>query len=370
MNNIISNCAPVLFIFLSIFCGCLFGKIKIRKFSFGLSGVLIFSILFGWILSSLNIEITKLELNNLQQYSKYIAGLGTNIFVSSIGLQAGLSDMKIKRKEALKCCLLGIIIPLISILISKIIFKIDNQIDSSLIAGILCGSMTSTPGLISVQELSSINDSLATLGYGSSYIFGVISIIVIVQLITKKEKKIDSKISEKTGPQNDLIVLLALTICSGNLLGNIMLFDSISLGVSGGTLLAGIMVGIIYKKIPQTKGHNNMTLSSFRSLGLVMFFAGEGLPAGFLLKEKFILKPFVYGIIISSVAILCGLILCKFLRYNANQTASIISGCLTSTPAFNLLIDMGVDVNITQYSMTYLSSLITIIFGVKIFGAY
>lgn len=366
---IINLFSPLIIVFSAIFSGSLIGKIKVRGFSLGVSGVLFVSIVTGCVLSFCGNVLDVGYADSLWATSKTVSSFGTCIFVASIGLTSGFSDFRANLKYILKYCGIGVIVPLTGIILTVVIKTVDKTADESTLIGVLCGAMTNTPALAASQELPGVNGSLSTLGYGSAYLYGVFSIVTFVQIIAKRAKRAASPPEQELKRSIDTLPLIALSVAIGTILGKVPLFNSISLGLSGGVLLAGMCVGIAYKKINRKKSFDYKTINTYRNLGLVMFFVGEGLPAGYALRDQFGVKPLIYGIAISTAAILFGFFCARIIfKLDKSTCAGVLAGGMTSTPAVNTLIDSGIDVNLPSFSAAYVCSMITMIVGVRTLG--
>jgi putative transport protein len=86
------------------------------------------------------------------------------------------------KKKAFAYVALGFIIILIGAVVSVgAIVLLD--IPSGLAAGLMCGALTSTPGLAAAIEAS--GDAAASVGYGIAYPFGVLGVVLFVQVIPR-----------------------------------------------------------------------------------------------------------------------------------------------------------------------------------------
>ncbi len=281
--------SPVVTAFLIIFLGLCLEKIKIQGISFGVSAVLITSVIFGYIFQSNSYVYDTDGIYLINEYMKVFSLLGTVLFI-------------------------------------------------------------------------------AVLGYGSTYIIGVLATVVIVQIITmgKTENvqsiKISSLESSNQYTRGDLLQI-ALVIVLGSLLGSVNILGiDFTLGNSGGILCIGIVIGsIIYKRYPH-KCISKEGITLLRNLGLVFFFVGNGIPAGMQLYNGYSVRILIYGLFMSITPIIICLLVCKILyRYTAYDTAAIVSGGMTSTPALGVLLQTESKVSYEKYSLAYLGALLTVI---------
>ena len=178
--------SPIVIIFFIIIIGYYIGKIQIRGISLDLAGVLIIAILSGAVLSTAFPESAILT-DAFQENIKFLSSLGTSLFVSTIGISSGYTLSSCTKLICLKYFLMGISVVITGFLTFVVIGLIDKETDSSLLLGILCGAMTSTPGLSAVHDLEGVTPALATAGYGSAYLFGVVGVVLFVQFLMKKQ---------------------------------------------------------------------------------------------------------------------------------------------------------------------------------------
>ena len=211
----------------------------------------------------------------------------------------------IPKKESIISFILGTVTLLIGFLITRLIYLFDAGIDKGLLLGILCGAMTSTPALATICESGEISADLATLGYGISYLFGVISVVIFVQSFSEKsEKKVCYTLKEysNTGWECDCLLCISTVSLSGYILHAI----NNTLSISGYILLCGIIVGRIIGTRNTIKQKLSAYLPTYRNIGLLLFFVGNGITAGRLFNTELIFKWLLYGILISAGAIICG----------------------------------------------------------------
>lgn len=76
-----------------------------------------------------------------------------------------------------------------------------------------------------------------------------------------------------------------------------------------------------------------------RNIGLVLFFAGTGVPAGMQIIAGIEMRIFFYGALMTVLPIAAGWMVCK-VRFAGDQfrMASVIAGGMTSTPAIAILL--------------------------------
>ena len=237
----------ILVIFLIMVLGYILGKINFFGIRFGASAILIVALFFGHFGYSV---------------PKFLATLGLVLFLAPIGLMAGPSFMANIKKNGWSFLAISLFTALIGGLLVVIISKAFD-IETSLSLGLCSGAMTSTSMLGTVKSLTESN--LPGVGYGIAYAFGVVGVVLIVQLIPKflhadtdeENAKLilpEDKKEEDNRDFKELINLdpnglfaIALACVLGILIGSIKIpiGDSVnlSLGYGGGSLIAGLILG-------------------------------------------------------------------------------------------------------------------------------
>lgn len=357
--NILLN--PVFLFFIIILVGNLLGNLKIFNFSFGVSAVLIVAIIVGLIISKINIGIFS---NEIVAGFNIISKLGTSIFMSVIGIKTGSIINKKSIKKGLIGIITGSLMATSGLIITLLIVNLDLNVDKSLIYGIYCGSMTSTPALAAMCELQNVNNEFAVLGYGISYAFGVVGVVLFVQLFYKNYLLDYSWeiLSSKQGNENGLIIV-SLVCFIGNFLGNMQIpIVNTRVGVTGGVLLTGIIIGFIKSIFSNNSRISDDSLSVYKVIGLTMFFVGNGIIAGQKLNQSISFKWFVYGAIITVFSMLIGYLISTIYYKTNRESMFIVAGGMTSTPALASLLKTKKDnSSIEVYSFAYLGALITMV---------
>ena len=124
---------------------------------------------------------------------------------------------------------------------------------------------------------------------------------------------------------------------------------------------------MIVKKCFSHKIASAKAMGLYRNFGLVLFFVGNGIPAGMSLSSGFDVKLFFYGTLMSIVPICSGVIFSKLFSRD-NSVSSIVAGGMTSTPAVGVLLRKQCQVSLESYSMAYVGALLTIILLVRSCG--
>ncbi len=388
MGTLVESLFTVLFfVFLVSTVGYLIGGISIKGISLGTAGVLIAALIFGIIandVGSFNIGLTTIELYNDAIKSSYglISSIGTALFVTAVGLIAGPKFFRNLNKSMLAYILMGIVVIGAGVGAAVLIMEITG-ISSSLAIGLLTGALTSTPGLSAAKD-AAIDPEAVTAGYGIAYLFGILGVVLFVQIVPKIlkvdiEKEKASFISAgsvsvaQVGKNLKKIDTLdffpfVFTIILGMLIGAITIPGiNFSLGTSGGTLIAGLIVGHFGKLGIIDMNINKNSLNFFRELGLVLFLVGAGIPAG--INFVTYVKPayFIYGAILTLVPMLLGFVLGKFVfKLSIFNNLGSLTGGMTSTPALGTLISVAkTDEVAAAYAATYPIALVIIVLASK-----
>ena len=356
-----------LLIFLICAIGYLIGRVEIKGISLGTSGVLLVALVFGHFgLVAPGVVKT----------------LGLVLFVGAVGVIAGPVFFKNFKKGAVQYVILGIITILIGAACCVLTIKVF-KIPMPLSIGLLNGALTSTPGLAAALEAT--NDPMASVGYGIAYPFGVVGVVLFVQLMPRilhtdvsmemQDMKVMAKEAEsipeapvKIDPMGFFAFSVALVL--GVLLGNVKIplgaGASFSLGTSGGPLITGLIMGH-FGRIGKISLHPpKTTLNVMREFGLAMFLLGAGTEAGQgfvdVIKE-YGFGLFLLGAFMTLVPMLVVLLVAKkLLKMTTMNSLGSICGGMTSTPALGTLIAVaGSDAVAVSYAATYPIALILVV---------
>lgn len=371
--------SPVVLTFAIIIAGYYLGKIRISDISLDLSGVLIAAIISGVFIAVIaqryyNEYIESVADDTFYLFMKTLSSLGTALFVSSVGVSSGYMLTAGAKLRSTKSLFIGIAMVVVSFMTVSAIGALDSSADKSVLMGILCGAMTSTPGLSAVNELEGTNTYLSTAGYGCAYLFGVIGVVLFVQICLKKQRRLCKytiKARDNLNPKAELygIVQIALAIVFGTILGSfeIPLID-FSLGTSGGILCSGMVIGFIVSKAADDREISKSNISILRSLGLVFFFVGSGVPAGMNLSEIIEIKYVAYGLIITAAVMISGFVLGQLLNgRDLISSLCCVCGGMTSTPAIGVMCrQCDCEDGLAEYSLAYVGALFAMVVGVRI----
>ena len=361
---------PLMTVFLIGVIGYLVGSVSIKGISLGTAGVLLVALVFGHFGFTINAAVRN---------------IGLVLFVASVGFIAGPKFFRNMKQNFKSYCLLGFAVIFAGGL-SAIAIILITGIEPALAVGLLTGALTSTPGLAAAQEAAGELAALATTGYAIAYPFGIIGVVLFVQLMPRilkvdmaKERagyeaantvnNVKPAAAKKTDDAAGFMAFCAAVVL-GLILGAIKIplpgGAQFSLGTTGGPLIMGLIFGHFAKIGPVDITVPTPVLKTFRELGLVLFLIGAGLDggAGFVatLKEQGIML-FIYGAIFTMVPMIVGyFIAAKLLKLSILNNLGSITGGMTSTPALGTLIKVaGTDDVASAYAATYPIALIAVV---------
>lgn len=357
-----------------IFCiaalGYLVGSITIKGLSLGTSGILLVALVFG-------------------HFGLGVPGIVKNVglisFVTAVGFIAGPKFFRSFKKQAVSYILLGIAIILVGGLTCVGVITLAG-IPVDLSVGMMSGALTSTPGLAAAIEAT--GSDAASTGYGIAYPFGVVGVVLFVQLIPKilkidmeKERQrladVSSsnagEVAEKKSYKNlDEFGLFAFAAAAilGVLIGKVEIplpgGAVFSLGTSGGPLLAGLVMGHFAHIGPVAIDVPKKTLNVVRELGLALFLMGAGTEAGkgfIAILSQYGVTLFLLGAVMTIVPMIVGYILAvKVFKIDVLSALGSICGGMTSTPALGTLMQVTkTEAVAVAYAATYPLALIMVV---------
>lgn len=170
--------------------GTALGKLRLKSFSLGSSGIIFVAIAFGHFGFTLPADFQT---------------LGLVLFIYSIGLQAGPGFLHTIRSRGLKLTAGALLIIAVGFLTALAMSWLYG-FDASVGAGLFAGALTSTPGLAVAVEMAGHQGAPAA--YGLTYFFGVTGVILFVQLLPRflkisikdEEERLNEEISKANLP--------------------------------------------------------------------------------------------------------------------------------------------------------------------------
>ncbi len=393
-------------IFLTAALGYLLGRIKVKGVSLGTAGVFLVAIAFGCISTIKGLEglpvIGNFYIKDstsalYKYYGSIVQNVGLVLFVASVGFIAGPNFFKNLKKNATSYVLLGAIIIFIGALVAVVFALIlgEGYSGKEFSVGVLSGALTTTPGYSAALEAVETEGakSMVTLGHAIAYPFGVVGVVLFVQLMPKflkadmeKERELLKVDAGETKEKKEGLFTcdpfglmpFGLAVICGLILGSIKIpltgngynGTCFSLGTTGGVLIMCLIfghfghLGKLSLEIPEK------TAKVFREFGLMLFLIGAGTAGGAQLVTKIaeyggliILYGFLGGIVMTLLPMIVGFFFAKYvLKISLLNNLGSITGGMTSTPALGTLISTaGTDDVASAYASTYPVSLVLIV---------
>ncbi len=374
--------------------GYMLGRITIKGVNLGTAGVFIVALLFGcFFYPQLEAQLPEYTDKAL----KIIESLGLILFVTSVGFIAGPKFFGNMKKNFKSYVLLGIIIILAGglsaigcIYLGRALGETDTEGFTAMVVGLLSGSLTSTPAFSAAKDtVAAEYQSLVSVGHGIAYIFGVVGVVLFVQLMPKFTKanmeeeraklvqvsEGESKKKPFTGKLVELdgfgFAAFALAAIVGVFVGSIKIplsgeglnGTTFALTTTGGCLLMSLIFGHFGRVGSISIMPKESTLKVFRELGLMLFLIGAGIPGGADFVKEFQVMYFVYGVIMTIFPMIIGYIFAKYvLKLSLLNNLGSITGGMTSTPALGTLINTaGTEDVAAAYAATYPIALIAVV---------
>ena len=411
----------VLFILIFVISalGYLLGSITIKGVNLGTAGVFLVAILFGFLCTLDFKDVPILGAFHVAHDSSVVSTMGGSVqnlglimFVGSVGLIAGPNFFKNLKKNFKTYIVLGGVIILAASLVCVLFALILGDYGSSFWTGILSGALTTTPGFSAAQEAviakylvlepyASMDPALAvaaikllpeytsiSLGHAIAYPFGVIGVVLFVQLMpkflkvnmTKERELLKIGAGEQSKACKGLfevepfgLVPVALTVVFGLMLGavKIPLFggSSFSLGTTGGVLIMGLLLGHFGRLGKLSLQVPEKTLKLLRELGLMLFLLGAGFEGGVNLMSsigegaEIVIWGLLGGILMTISPMAIGFVIAKkAMKLPLLNSLGSITGGMTSTPALGTLINTAKTEDVASaYAATYPIALVLVV---------
>lgn len=374
--------------------GYALGRISIKGVNLGTAGVFIVALLFGcFFFEPLKAQLMVTSgsgevVSYVDNALKVVESLGLILFVTSVGFIAGPKFFGNMKKNFKSYILLGVLIIVSGgiaaigcIYLGRALGETNHAEFTAMIVGLLSGSLTSTPAFSAAKDtVAAEYVNAVSVGHGIAYLFGVVGVVLFVQLVPKLTKanmaeerakltQIDDGAKAKK-PVKDLIKLdefgfaaFAMAAVVGIFVGMIKFGPTFSLTTTGGCLLVALVFGHFGRIGKISIMPQETTLKVFRELGLMLFLVGAGIPGGAEFVEMFDIMYFVYGVIMTIVPLLIGFLFAKYvLKLSLLNNLGSITGGMTSTPALGTLIGTaGTEDVAAAYAATYPIALIAVV---------
>ncbi len=371
--------------------GYLLGRITIKGVSLGTAGVFIVALLFGaFLYAPLQAQLMVKAETYVSNALKIVENLGLILFVTSVGFIAGPSFFGDLKKNFKSYILLGIVIILIGglscagcIVFDSKVYGRDLEEVSAMLVGLLSGSLTSTPAFsaakATVTQGGAIDyEAIVAVGHGIAYLFGVVGVVLFVQLVPKFTKanmeeeraKLSQSAPEAPSKLNGSeLTLDPFGFCAFSLIAILGVFfgsfkfGNFSLTTTGGCLILSLIFGHFQKFGKVSIMPPESTLKVFRELGLMLFLIGAGVAGGASFVKYFEWVYFIYGIIMTLLPMIIGYIFARYvLKLNLLNNLGSICGGMTSTPALGTLISTaGTEKVAGAYASTYPIALVAVV---------
>lgn len=368
--------------------GYLLGRITIKGVSLGTAGVFIVALLFGaFFYNPLADQLKVSGTSYVSNALKIVETLGLILFVTSVGFIAGPSFFGDLKKNFKSYILLGLIIIVIGGLACAACTILDIKVfgrsaeeAGAMLVGLLSGSLTSTPAFSAAKATvtSEELEAIVAVGHGIAYLFGVVGVVLFVQLVPKmakanmEEERAKLSVANPDVPSKlngteielDPFGFCAFSVVAvlGMVIGCFK-FKNFSLTTTGGCLILSLIFGHFTKIGKISVMPPESTLKVFRELGLMLFLIGAGVAGGASFVKYFQWVYFIYGIVMTLVPMIVGFIFAKFvLKLNLLNNLGSICGGMTSTPALGTLISTaGTEKVAGAYASTYPIALVAVV---------
>ena len=382
-------------VFIVASLGYLLGRITVKGVSLGTAGVFIIALLFGCFFYSILERNTK---GYTSSALKIVENLGLVLFVTSVGFIAGPNFFSNLKKNFKSYILLGVLIIVVGGLscAACIVFDIKlgraPQEAAAMLVGLLSGSLTSTPAFSAAKATVATAEleSIVAVGHGIAYIYGVIGVVLFVQIVPKiiganMEEERSHLVAADAGSKNvyngkliemdaygfmpfalaAVVGILVGGIDWGKMIGTVLRHPewSFTLTTTGGCLFVSLVFGHFAHVGPVDITPLNITLKEFRELGLMLFLIGAGIAGGASFVKYFEWVYFIYGIIMTTVPLIVGYFFARYvLNLSLLNNLGSITGGMTSTPALGTLIATSGTENVASaYASTYPMALIAVV---------
>lgn len=418
-SNLISLGATptvLLMAFLVCFIGYALGAIKVKGLSLGTAGVFLFALLFGYLCTLPGLQnipvLNKFYMADAADTKitsfKFLSNIGLVLFVTSVGSIAGPKFFRDLKKNAKTYVPMGALIIVIGALVT-VGFALIPGIGPAYATGVLSGALTSTPAFSAakdtVTELAANQTGLVVLGQAVAYPFGVIGVVLFVQVMPRilkadldKERALITAVAATADAEKKSRKLVklddygfaafGLSLALGILLGSIKIPLSakgysgpcFSLGMTGGPLIMSLVIAHFGHIGPVSMKTDAHALKSFREFGLMLFLLGAGIEGGVVLVDQIsqselgamlVVYGFLAGMVITIIPMVVGFLFARYIcKLPLLNNLGSITGGMTSTPALGTLISTaGTDDVAGAYASTYPIALVLVVLATQLINS-
>ena len=373
LESLLSN--SIFLLSVAVFTGLVLGNLKIRGVGLGTSGALFTGIIMGWL--GVKVPSVFFMWNLL-------------IFVTAVGLLSSKDIVGVIKRYGYRFVALSVAVTAAGALATYFMALLfSGSVEPLLVGGTYTGALTSSPGLGAALEVSGGNP-LITIGYTIAYPFGVVSVVLFVQLIPAllkldlvREREIlvnaihDFTPAPLAGKGSVPFTLASFVLCmiGGVLFGSITIpipmVGDFSLGSTGGALIFALFAGAMGSIGPFPMRLDGSVLSALRTFSLAYFLAVMGIQAGpdiprILAEHGFALVAI--GAVSAIASLLAGLIVGRcFFKLNWVIFLGAIPGAMTSTPGLGAAIEStGSDECSAGYGATYPTAIFCMVLFTKL----
>lgn len=412
--------------FFICFLGYLLGRIQVKGISLGTAGVFLVALLFGYLFTLPSLSeipvlskffIADADAPALAFYN-FLGDIGLVLFVTAVGSIAGPNFFRNLKKNAKTYVPMGALIITIGATLT-VAFALIPGIGAPFASGVLSGALTSTPAFSAAKQVAGANSGMVALGQAVSYPFGVVGVVLFVQIMPRllkanmdKERALISTNAAKkpamsaddaadaaegatletTGKKRFAIdgfglAAFGIAVVLGLLLGSVKIpltsagFSGacFSLGMTGGPLIMALILAHFGHIGALSLKMDDKVLKVFREFGLMLFLIGAGVDGGVQLVSQIqnspygvaiVLYGFLAGIVITVIPMAVGFFFAKKVcRLPLLNNLGSITGGMTSTPALGTLISVAeTDDVAAAYASTYPIALVLIVFACQLIG--
>ena len=325
--------------------------------------------------------------------------MGLIMFVGAVGFIAGPNFFKDLAKNFKTYIVLGVVIILAGTLVAVICTLLTPEYGPEFWAGVLSGALTSTPGFSAAVDAADPSlKSVITLGHALAYPFGVVGVVLFVQVLPKLLKVDMNKEREllKIGANEEArdyskyykcepfgFMPFGLAIICGLLLGSITIPLSakgysgpcFSLGTTGGVLIMCLVFGHMGHIGKISLEVTEATKKVIREFGLALFLLGAGFEGGVELVEQInayggaiVAWGFIGGALMTIAPMFAGFALAKYvMKLPLLNGLGSITGGMTSTPALGTLIHVSKTEDVASaYASTYPIALVLVVLACQL----
>lgn len=357
--------------------GYFLGSIRIKGIGLGTAAIFLVGLVFG----HLGVELPEI-----------LQTVGLVLFITSVGFSAGPGFLQRLKKNGLSYVILCLVTATVGYCLCLAVIHI-GKVDAPLAVGIMTGAFTTSPGFAAAKEAVAASSNAATVvaaGYGIVYPVGVVCKVLFIQLIPKilhanmsQERALIAQptaTAEKNSRKNLLqfeklgLFPFAIAVLIGIPLGALHLTlpsgGAFALGVTGGPLLASLLLSGIGHLGRIDLRCSSALIIPAKELGLLLFYSGAGVQGGHGVSEIFHLYgiwPVLYGFLFVIIPLFSGFAVFRYLlKLPLLNGLGAMTASMTCTPSLAALTQAAeTDDVVAAYATTYPVALITLVLVVQ-----